>query len=372
MRVSRTTRAVLALAASAAFIALATQSCRPGGDIVIGFAASMSGMDYMLGVDGRNAAMLFLDEVNASGGIAGRKVRMEIRDLASDDGMAARMGLELVDAGACAVVGYYTSTGALASLSAFQEVRVPVVSPTSTSNDLSGKADYFFRTIMTSARDPEVLGSIMAENGQSRVLFIAAAYNKPYYLTYRAGLSSRVRISGEIYYNLLGEIDYDAITAISEAPGYDGVMIVASSLDTGTIAQELAVRGLGKSLYLSGWAGNEELITYGGAAVEGAILVHQVDAAASSGSALSERYRRVFGAEPSYGAIETWDSMFFLMEGLRRCGGNPRKLYDALLDIREFQGTAGPIAMDEYGDAIRPLYIKRVLGGKFVVTGTAD
>ncbi len=356
----------------AMIIAVLATACASKKETVIGFVASMSGMDYMLGVEGRNAAMLFVDQLNASGGVVGQKLRLEIRDLASDDSRIPTVAKELVDVGAIAVVGFYSSSSALAAIPVLQKAGIPIISPTSTSAELSGKDDVFFRSIMTSAQDPIVLGRQMKAAGHSRVLFIAAAYNKPYYETYRAGIESQASISGAIYYNTLQEIDYDMIAGLAKSPGYDAVMLVASSLDTGTIAQKLALRGLQKPLYLSGWAGNDDVITYGGQAVEGASLVHQVDINQTKDSALADAYRKVFGIEASYGAIETWDSMLLLVEGLRAAKGNPRKIHEALKGIREFTGTSGKISLDTFGDAHRTLYMKQIRGGRFIVTGKVD
>ncbi len=339
---------------------------------MIGFVASLSGMDYMLGTEGRDAAYLFVDKLNEEGGIGGRNLRLELRDLASEDSRSPDAVRDLKAAGAAAILGFFSSSSALQALPSLEETGIPAVSPTSTSAELSGRDDLFFRTIGTSARDPAVLARRMKESGHSRVLFFAAAYNRPYYETYRSGLDSEIALADTVLYNRLEEIDYGRLVALAKHPGYDAVMIVAGSLDSGTIAQNLARRGLLKPLYLSGWAGNEDVITYGGEAVEGAILVHQIDLERASSYPLSSRYKETFGASPGYGALETWDSLIFLTEGLKAARGDPGKLRSALRGIRSFEGTLGTIRMDEFGDAIRPLYLKRIIGGRFVVLGPAD
>ncbi len=367
----RTIQIISVLILSSA-VMLTTLFCTSRKEIVIGFVASLSGMDYMLGVEGRNAAMLFVDELNASGGIGGRKIKLEIRDIASDDSRVPLVTQELVDAGAVAIIGFYSSSSALAAIPVLQKALVPAISPTSTSAALSGKDDIFFRTIMTSAQDPVVLARQIKAAGQSRVLFIAAAYNKPYYETYLTVIASGVNIAGPVYYNTLKEIDYNKIRTLARKPGYDAVMIVASPLDTGTIAQKLSLAGLSKPLYLSGWAGNNDVITYGGSAVEGAILVHQVDINQTKDSPLAISYRKVFGIDASYSAIETWDSMMLLTEVLRTANGKTGRLYQYLRNIREFTGSSGKIFMDSFGDARRPLYLKRIKNGAFIVTAKVD
>jgi len=115
---------VIMLSSAVVFTAL---FCAPQKEIVIGFVASLSGMDYMLGVEGRNAAMLFVDELNASGGIDGRKLKLEIRDIASDDSRVPLVTRDLVNAGAVAIIGYYSSSSALAAIPVLQEALVPAI-----------------------------------------------------------------------------------------------------------------------------------------------------------------------------------------------------------------------------------------------------
>jgi len=128
-------------------------SCAPSTPFIIGFAASLSGKDYMLGVEGRNAAQLFINDVNESGGIAGRMLRLEIRDLKSEDGTVVPATEELIGLSSEVIVGYYTSGAAVAALASKGLDRVSLVSPSATSSALSGKSDGFYRTIMSSEND---------------------------------------------------------------------------------------------------------------------------------------------------------------------------------------------------------------------------
>lgn len=106
--------------------------------------------------------------------------------------------------------------------------------------------------------------------------------------------------------------------------------------------------------------------------MEGAVLVHQVDLDRAESYALTAKYRAAFGSDPGYGALETWDSLIFLIEGLEAARGDPKRLRSALGGIRSFEGTLGTIRMDKFGDASRPLYLKRIVGGRFVVLGRED
>ncbi len=360
------------IALSISLVAFAS-ACPSREPISIGFAASLSGKDYQLGVEGRNAAELFVKEANASGGIAGRELRLRIRDFESDDAMVAPLTGELVASGLQVIVGYYTSSAALAALGAagLYPGKVALVSPSATSAGLDGKSDALYRTVMSSRNDAAYLAAHMRAAGLGRPLLVGTAGNEPYYATYAEPLRKLLPPVAELRFQSVRDLDYALIAGLAATGAYDAVVIVASPLDTGAVAQELTLRGLSRPLYLSGWAGNDDLLTYGGTAVEGAVFVHQTDPGHEGASGLARRYEAAFGVAPGFGAIQTWDAFLLVRAAIEASGGRPANLAAALASLRSFEGLCGAVAIDEYGDATRPVYLKRVVKGGIVVEGSA-
>jgi urea transport system substrate-binding protein len=64
--------------------------------IKIGVIADQTGALSILGAGQANAATLVVDEINASGGLLGRRIELLIEDSASDDGQAATAATKLV------------------------------------------------------------------------------------------------------------------------------------------------------------------------------------------------------------------------------------------------------------------------------------
>ncbi len=350
-------------------------SCAPRAPIVIGFAASLSGRDYMLGVEGRNAAELFVKTVNEAGGIKRRKLALEIRDLQSDDANAEAVTLELTQAGALVILGYYTSSAAVAALRVAPDKRVPLVSPSATSTTLCALDDGFFRTIMSSEQDVPYLVKHMKSRGIERVLFLATTGNAAYIDTYAIPLKTLLTVQDDLRFFSPAEIDYTSIARLRDrdpSTAYQAILIVASSIDTGTIAQELAIRGLTAPLYVSGWAGNDDLITYGGNAVEGAVFVHQTDPDHPGWAEIADLYRSTFNTKPGFSALQTWDALLFIQQALKTAENRPARLAEALRSVRSFTTPAGIIRMDEYGDARRKLYVKQVAGQKLIIQPQDD
>lgn len=348
-------------------------SCSPPPELVVGFVASLSGPDYALGTEGRDAAELYLAELNGRGGIAGRRVRLDTRDYASDNAALPGALRELASAGVRVAIGAYTSGAAHAALPALDELGLVLVSPAATAASLSGLRDRFFRIIMSSERDAVVLGEIIRAEALAPVLVISSALNAAYAETYERPLVDAGLVSQILRFRNPANLDLDRVAALrSSAAPYRSVLIVASPLDTGTVAQALALRGLAAPLFASGWAASDDLVRGGGRAVEGIRFVHQIDVEDPALADFIARYTAVYGSAPGFSAIQTWDAMRFVEEGLKRAGKGGQDPYPVFSSLREFAGAGGTIHIDEFGDATRSLYLKVVRDGRIAVLGKVE
>ncbi|HPO49427.1 MAG TPA: ABC transporter substrate-binding protein [Spirochaetota bacterium] len=334
-------------------------------EIKLGFGGSLSGKDYMLGVDGLNTVELLVNQVNEKGGIKGRKIRLLVEDFKSDLNNVIASDRRLIDNGAIALIGHFTSSASSVALQLINNNKIVLLSPTSTSEDLSGKEDYFFRTIMTSKKDPEYISKIMKKNNIKNIALIKTKLNKSYADTYVEVLREQFNIVEEIEYEKIKDIDVKKLYSLKDQ--FDAEFIIATAIDSGAIAQLLRVQGIVKPLYLSGWAASKDLVLYGGKSVEGAVFIHQANEELESLKSFREEYMTHYGDYPNFGAIQTYEAFQLVIEVLKNGGTTKESFYREIKKIDKFQSIAGEIKIDKYGDAIRDLYIKKVSDGKIVV-----
>ena len=98
--------------------------------IRVGFVAGLTGRHYGLGVSCRNGAQLAVEEINASGGVAGRPLELLVKDDAQDPEIAKRAVRELIRDRVVAILGHSTSSMAEATLAIADEEHVLMMSPT--------------------------------------------------------------------------------------------------------------------------------------------------------------------------------------------------------------------------------------------------
>ena len=92
----------LALAGAAASVSGAASAA---DDIVIGFAVAQSGSVEGYDDNGTKTAQIFIDDINAKGGLLGRKLRAVFADTKSDRAEGAKAGQEVLHQGAELVIG---------------------------------------------------------------------------------------------------------------------------------------------------------------------------------------------------------------------------------------------------------------------------
>lgn len=88
--------------------------CEPPEPIRIGFVGGTSGRVADLGIAGRDAVLLAVELRNQSGGVAGRKVKLLIKDDQQSPEVARRAVRDLIEQGVVAIVGPMTSAMAIA------------------------------------------------------------------------------------------------------------------------------------------------------------------------------------------------------------------------------------------------------------------
>jgi len=348
--------------------------CKNNEPILIGFTAQLTGKQAEFGIQERNAVQLAVEAVNASVGIAGRKIQLIIRDDLGKPEIAQSVDREMIDAGVLAIIGHVTSGQTIAGLEVANPARVVMLGPTVSSPILSGLDDYFFR-IYPSFKDSSQAFTryIYQRDGIKRLGIIYDSDNAAYTETYSTivadeFLSLGGKLAGEIKFSSGTQPDFTPLIMKLRENKADGLIIIASDIDTALIAQKVRLMDWQLPLFASAWAQSETLINKGGHAIEGMKLEQALPLDSQSPSLLEFQalYKARFGYAPSFGAILAYETTQVLATALEKTGGEAEGLKQAILDIQDYHGLFDSFSFDEYGDVERTCYISTISDGKFV------
>lgn len=117
--------------------------------IKLGIAGSHTGDLAAYGLPTRDAAEMIVAEVNARGGIDGRKIELLVVDDQCKPEVATNVASKLVSQGVQIVIGHVCSGATKAALGIYKEAKVIAISPAATNPPLTKSGEYpnFFRTI---------------------------------------------------------------------------------------------------------------------------------------------------------------------------------------------------------------------------------
>jgi len=353
------------------FLVLAFSGCTRDEPLKIGFVGSITGKNSDLGVAGRDAVLLAVEKVNNSGGINGRKLELLVRDDAQNPETAANAVENLVGQKVVAIVGPMGSAMAKAALPVASRAKTVMVSPTSSSNELSGKDDYFFRVMEPNQFFARHLAETCVKLKIRRVAAICDQQNQTYTVdileAFRAEFSRRGGVVGT-------EVIYDSSSSPAFLPlvqklglnRVDGVMVLANSVDAINIGQQ--IRKINPQItILSGACGiaQRDLVQQAGKSIDNIIFTLPVNNQCSRPGFLAfrETFINRFNYQPTFAAVLAYDAAEAVIAALRQ-DADPARLKETMVGMKAFTGLQGEIALDRFGDPNRQLFIIRYAEGR--------
>jgi branched-chain amino acid transport system substrate-binding protein len=364
----------LILAVLVGILAFSLVGCAGKEPVRVGFVAQLTGVQAELGVQERNGVQLAMEEINATGGIAGRSVELMVRDdLGTPDGAQA-VDRELIDGGVVAIIGHATSAQTIAGLAVTNPAHVVMLSPTATTPELSGQDDYFFRVVYSLVDRAHALAQHVYQN--RNITRIAAIYdtdNTAYSKAFLDAFADEYqslggKLAGEAEFSSKAQPDFAPLVAELRASNPDGLLIIAADIDTALIAQRTRLMDWPIPLFTTSWAQTGTLINNGGQAVEGmeVEVANTLNDQSPDYLDFQTRYQARFGQVPSFGAALGYEAAKVLAAALQKTGGQADGLPQALVGIKDFKGLTDTFSFDRYGDVIRPFYLGTIRDGKYV------
>lgn len=171
-------RTFMAMAAAGA--ALPLNRAKAANEIRIGFPMALSGPGALYGTPITRGAEMCVAEINAAGGLLGRKVLLIPRDSKGNADESVRVSRELIlKDNVDFLVGSFTSAESPAVSTIAKENKVLMIAPTAKTIQLTSPANlhpYIFRVASTTDIEGRTAATIMAKWDVKRVATIAPDY----------------------------------------------------------------------------------------------------------------------------------------------------------------------------------------------------
>src|SRR5271154_6482418 len=345
-----------------------------GGDTIkVGEFASMTGSEATFGQSSHKGTALAIDDLNAAGGVLGKKLELLMEDDQSQAGQPATVVRKLISRdGVVAILGEVASSRSLEAAPICQENKIPMISPSSTNPKVTETGDYIFRVCFI---DP-FQGTVMANFSLNTLHLKNVAVLTDVKSDYSLGLAKFFKesfangggkiIAEENYSG--GDKDFNAQLTAIKAQNPDGIFVPGYYTEVGLIC--LQARQLGITVPIFGGDGWESsaLVSIGGAAMEGCYFSTHFSPQDTTPAVQSfvKEFQAKYNETPDAMAALGYDSAMILADAMKNAGTTDgAKVRDALAAEKDFPGVTGRITIDSNRNASKPAVILTIKNGQF-------
>jgi branched-chain amino acid transport system substrate-binding protein len=357
-----------------------SQDGQEQNEIVIGEFGSLTGTTATFGISTKNGIDMAVDEVNKTGGLLGRRVRVIVEDDQGRPEEAQTVVTKLITRDrVVAVLGEVASSRTLAAAPVAQQSRIPMISPSSTNPRVTQIGDYIFRVCFI---DP-FQGFVMAKFATNTLKVKNVAILRDIKNDYSVGLADVFvenfktlggNIVADVSYSE-GDTDFSAQLTAIRPRNPQAIFVPGYYTEVGLIARQ--ARSLGLTVPLLGGDGwdSPKLWEIGGEALNGSYYSNHssMDDPNPLIQGFVAEYKARYNEVPDALAALGYDTAQILFDAIRRSNStDPAKVRDALAQTKDFPGVTGKITIDQDRNAVKPAVVLRVQDGKLEYVETVS
>jgi branched-chain amino acid transport system substrate-binding protein len=313
-----------------------------------------------------------IDEINAAGGLLGKKVKLVTEDDQSKAGEPATVVRKMISRdGIVALLGEVASSRSLEAGPIAQQNKIPMISPASTNPKVTQVGDYIFRICFIDPFQGTVLAKFALAKGWKNVAVLTdvkqdyavglAEFFKKYFTANGGTIVSEQSYSS-------GDKDFKAQLTSIAGTNPQAILVAGYYNEAGLIASQ--ARELGLNVPLLGGDGwdSPSLVEVAGAAMEGNFFSNHFSAEDQSPviQDFIKRFKARYKEEPDAMAALGYDSAMILANAIKTAGTTDSKpLRDAIAATKDYPAVTGSITLDAERNANKPAVILTIKDGKF-------
>ena len=348
----------------------------------VGLVSPMSGANARYGAFANKGATLAAKEINAAGGVNGKKLEFVSGDsqCVPAEGVSATKRMISFDK-LPVIIGDICSSVTLAMQPLAEESNVLLINAASSNPTITYKAGvggykWTFRNYPTDESRAAIVleHSVKLRNFKNfAVLSVDSDYGRGAINFTKKYLPRfpEAKILSEDYYKE-AETDFRPVLSKIRNSGVQAILMYGQADTTPIVARQMLEMGLAGKVFL---VGNGEFNTAKTIAAAPTVMNGSVEAAAwlpewTSPRSLKfvEEYKKAYGGEmPNNHAYTHWETTHLLAAAIKSAGSLKNDdIRNALSRIR-YESAMGPVTFDDHNQAILPMILLEVAGGKAVI-----
>jgi branched-chain amino acid transport system substrate-binding protein len=348
--------------------------------IKIGEFGSMSGDNASFGISQNNGVQMAVEEINAAGGVLGKKIDLTVEDNLTKQGETTTITRKLISQDhVVAIIGEVASSKTLEAAPIAQAAKIPLIATAATNPKVTQTGDYVFRVCFTDDFQAVVIARFVLEKLKEKNIAFMTDVKQDYsvgltniakdYLSKNGG-----NIVKEQSYSS-GDKDFRAQLTDIKSANPDVIIITGYYPEASLIAKQARQFGIKATLVGGdGWDGSS-LIPVGGKAIEGAYFSNHFSTEDKSPLVQDfvKKYKAKYNVVPDAFAALGYDATKLLADAIKRAGSaDSEKIRAAVQDTEGFPGVSGKITIGKDRNAVKSAVILTIKDGSLKYAETIE
>jgi branched-chain amino acid transport system substrate-binding protein len=362
------------LLALAALIALGGTSVAQAQAIKLANIVELSGAGASAGTNFKNGVELAIKEINAAGGILGKKIESTTLDTQSNPGVAKGLTQKAIDDGVFAVFGPVFSGSIMVSMAETQRAEVPNFTGGEAAAITQKGNPYIFRTSFTQTTAMPKVARYIANGLKAKtvaVMFVNNDFGKGGRDSITKALeASGVKVVADISTDS-GQIDFSAPVLKAKQSNADALFVYTNEEESARALRELRKQGFTKPIVGETTLTGQKVIELAGEAANGAVA--HVGLTVDAPNPLMLKFKAKFYQDYKYisdhNGIKGYTGVYLMKAAIEKVGKVDRvevakALHGLKVSAAKNPGVLMDVAMDNNGDLDRESFIVEVKNGK--------
>lgn len=367
---------VLRLLVPLFLLALVLVSCQPKqgesvSELRIGCLLPLSDVpSHQYGIWAREGIDLAVDEINAKGGIDGKKLVIDYQDDLGSGDQAVVIMSKFTSVNKYPVVFSYVSQPSSAVAPIARDTKTVLVTNTYTPG-ITDNNEYVFRIGHNAGTDSRVMAQFLKSQLGGGTLAIV------YIKTASGDRASEIL---QQTYESLGGTVVGKISYAADEPDFKPLLLKIKSLnpkviyiypykEVGTIVSEIRRLNIPSVITTNNAIEEPVALKEAGSAADGVIFTSpQFDPNSTDPliTAYQEHFKAKYGVASEVSSATWYDTVNIVCDAIRRGGYTSEGIRQALLQVKDYHGVAGVVTLRDDRDVDKPVAVKVIRNGKSV------
>ncbi|MEI6985139.1 MAG: branched-chain amino acid ABC transporter substrate-binding protein [Rhodospirillaceae bacterium] len=351
----------LALLAAVALTVATSTAVHAEDAIKIAINGPITGSTASMGEQMKRGAEMAVKDINAAGGVLGKRLDLMVGDDACDPKQAVAIANQAAKAGVLFVSGHFCSGSSIPAAAVYNEEGILQISPASTNPKLTELG--FKNVFRVCGRDDQqgaVAGNYLAthyKTGSIAILNDKSSYGKGLADDTKrtlnaAGVQERLN---EAY--SAGEKDFTALVSKLKQARVEVVYVGGYHTEAGLIARQMRNQGLHARVIGGDAMVTNEYWAITGTAGEGSMMTFGPELRDKPEAKDVAKAFRASGYEPEGYTLYSYATVQIYAEAVKRAGGTDLEKVEEQLHARPFDTVMGKLSFNEKGDVTHPAYV---------------